>query len=345
MSKLHACLFAFLVAIASIAFPAHAQLMCGTDSRYFNNSGLNFTTDMPTGINASAPVGTVLYRKDMSIGIWCGKDMNISSSWSVDQEEIFISRSNLANILGRDSGLTLYVTINGDRGTTRKSFGTGVKTNIPWVHDTLDNSYLNRVEVNVTIELVKTGESNNLSIAKNDVMIFDIGDAFGGTLQYFMKGAKKLVFTTQTCEIKDSGNFSATLDSVSINDIRSAGPIEAPGRDFMVSILCNSDLWSTQNIVMKITGNSIPEMANLGLFHWQDVNSGGNAKDIALQLLQGINGSNYIPVIPGENFIVGNFEKRLKEVTIPLRARYYATGMDLSPGEVQAVLFYNIDYQ
>ncbi|WP_435928707.1 fimbrial protein [Dryocola sp. BD613] len=344
MFKLNGLLFVFVMALASVTLPAQAVLKCGTDSPFLNNSGLNFNTDMPNGINASAPVGTILYRKDMEISVWCGKDMNNSGSWSTEAEEIFVTRKNLSDILGSNSGLTVYVTINGDRGTSRKAFGTGIKTTTPWIHESIDNSYLDRVTVNVTVELVKTGENNTLN-AKVDTVLFDIGDAYDGSIQYFMKGAKKLTFTTQTCEVKDSGNFSATLDSLSINNIRSAGPIETPSRDFMVSIICNSDLWSTQNILMKITGDSIPEMTSQGLFHWKNINTGENAKDIALQLLQGANGANYIPVVPGEDFIIGNFEKRLKEVTIPLRARYYATGMDLSAGDVQAVLFYNIDYK
>ncbi|RWR02355.1 hypothetical protein ED28_08215 [[Pantoea] beijingensis] len=345
MFKLNVCLLVFVAVIVSVTFPAYASLKCGTDSPYFNNSGLNFNTDLPNGINASAPIGTVLFRKDMEITVWCGKDATKSGSWTKEPEEIFITRANISDALGRNSGLTVYVTVNGDRGTTRKAFGTGIKTIIPWVDGSINNSYLDRAVLNVTVELVKTGENKEIS-TKNDRVIFEVGDAYSGDIQYFMKGAKKLEFTTQTCEVKDSGNFSATLDSLSINNIRSAGPVETPERDFVVSIICNSNLWSTQNIMMKITGDSIPEMAKQGLYYWKDIRTGEKARDIALQLLQGANGANYIPVEPGKNFIVGNFEKRMEEVSIPLRARYYATGTkDLSPGELQTVLFYNIDYE
>ncbi|MTH45705.1 fimbrial protein [Intestinirhabdus alba] len=348
MCKLNVGLLIFITALLSVALPAQADLKCGTDSQSLNNSGIDFAKDVPRQINSSAPVGTVLYRKEMELSLWCGKDLSKTSSWDTTPEEIVIRRENLANMLGSDSGLAIYITINGDRGTSAKIFRTGVETNIPWVSNSIDNSYLPRAVVNVTIELVKTGENKKLNVKSNTMKLFSVQSSLGTDtdLTYYLKnGRSNLDFTIQTCDINGSGNFTATIDTLNTSSIHSVGPIESPSRDFNVSIICNSDLWSTQSIVMKITGNNVAGMADQGLFHWKDLETGLNAENIALQLLQGADGSSYVPVVPGEKFVVGNFENRLSTVTIPLRARYYATGTTISAGEVQSVLFYNIDYE
>ncbi|KIQ52708.1 hypothetical protein TA05_02965 [Citrobacter rodentium] len=284
----------------------------------------------------------------MKLSIWCGKDINSTNSWDTSPEEIVIRRENLANMLGSNSGLELYVTINGERGTNAKIFHTGIETNIPWVSNSIDNSYLPRANVDITIELVKTGENNVLSVKSNTMKIFSVQSSLGTDTEmiFYLKNGKSTInFTTQTCDVNGSGNFTATIEELNISTIRSVGPVETPTRDFDVSIKCNADLWSTQNILMKITGNNIADMTDKGLFYWRDLSTGANAEGIALQLLQGVNGTTYIPVVPGENFVIGNFDKRLSTVTIPLRARYYATGNNFTAGDVQSVLFYNIDYE
>ncbi|MGU3413093.1 fimbrial protein [Enterobacteriaceae bacterium C23F] len=341
MAKRIFSLLALLGLFAGAAAPAYAELTCGSDSPVFSNAAMDFSK-IPNQINTSVPINTVIYSKETVATIWCGKKLTGSNPFT--EEEIFINRITTTNILGSNSGLTVYVTINGNRGTTGKNFGTGVVTNKPWTNG-LDTDYLDRVTVNVTVELVKTGENLSLNPKSNNIQLFTVGTQGAGDTQYYLRNNNYLNFTIQTCDIYGDGNFSAELNPLSVNSIHAPGAIDSPTRDFDVLINCNSDLWSTQNILMKITGESISGMENLGLYKWKNVSTGEEVPDMALQLLQGASGS-YEPVVPGQNFVVGNFEEGLTVVRIPLRAKYYATGVSqLTPAEVRSVLVYNIDYQ
>ena len=97
MYKLNVSLFIFVTALLLIAVPARADLRCGTDSTMLSNAGIDFAKDVPTQINSNTPIGTILYRKEMKLSIWCGKDINSTNSWDTSPEEIGIRRENLAN--------------------------------------------------------------------------------------------------------------------------------------------------------------------------------------------------------------------------------------------------------
>lgn len=341
MAKRIFSLLALLGLLAGAATPAYADLTCGSDSPVFNNTAMDFSK-IPNQINTSVPINTVIYSKETVATIWCGKKMTGSNPFT--EEEIFINRITTTNILGSDSGLTVFVTINGNRGTTGKAFGTGVLTNKPWTNG-LDTEYLDRVTVNVTVELVKTGENKSLQPKSNNIQLFSVGTQGAGDVQYYLRNNSYLKFTTQTCDIYGDGNFRAELSPLSVSSILAPGPIDSPSKDFEVLINCNSELWNSQDILMKITGENISGMENLGLYKWKNVSTGDEVPDMALQLLQGADG-NYLPVVPGQNFVIGNFEKSLTVVRVPLRAKYYATGVSqLTPAEVRSVLVYNIDYQ
>lgn len=334
-------LFVVVVSMVVATFPLHAELTCGSDSPVFNNTAMDFSK-LPNGINTNVPINTVIYSKETVATVWCGKRLVGSNPFG--EEEIYINRLNLSNILGRDSGLTVYVTINGNRDNTAKQFPTGVTTKKPWTNG-LDTDYLDRVTFTVLVELVKTGNNTTLQPRSNNIQLFNVGTQGAGDVQYFLRNTSYLNFTTQTCDIYGDGNFRANLEPLNVSDIHSSGPIDSPSRDFEIRINCNSNLWSTQNILMNITGDSVAAMENQGLFKWKDVATGDYVPDMALQLLQGSNGS-YLPVIPGQKFIIGNFENSLSVVSVPLRAKYYATGTsNLVPAELRSILVYNVDYQ
>lgn len=319
-----------------------AAIHCDFDSTSLVTTLFDFN-EMPNGINASAPVGTVLFSKTHQIPIWCAKDGRKGSSIS-KPEPIYINRSDVSNVFGSKSGLMLYITINGDRGNTRKAFSTGLQASYIWLPG-LSTADATHFTLDVTIELVKTGENTILS-TKNTAMLFSVGDQFDTSdMVFYMKNGNKLIFTTQTCDIMGSGNYTANLPPLNISDVKVTGPVDGHTADINVQLSCNSTLWSTQAILMKLTGQDVPGSANNGLFFFKSQDSGESARGIALQMFQGARGQPFKPLIVGQNFEVGNFEDGQSVVTIPLRAGYYVRDKNMTPGKLQSVLIYQIDYQ
>lgn len=323
-------------------FFAQAAVHCDFDNTSMVTTLFDFS-EMPNGINASAPVGTVLFNKTHQIPVWCAKDGRKGSSIS-GPEPIYINRSDVSNVFGSKSGLTLYITVAGDRGNTRKAFNTGLQTSYLWL-PSLSTKDATRFTLDVTIELVKTAENTLLS-AKNTVMLFGVGDQFDTSdMVFYMKNGGKLVFTTQTCDVMGSGNYTANLPPLNISDVKGTGPVDGHTADINVQLSCNSTLWSSQSIMMKLTGQDVPGSASDGLFFFKSLESGESAMGIALQIFQGARGQAFTPVTVGQNVEVGNFEDGQSVVTIPLRAGYYVRDKNMTPGKLQSILVYQIDYQ
>lgn len=319
-----------------------AAVHCDFDNTSMVTTLFDFN-EMPNGINASAPVGTVLFTKTHQIPVWCAKDGRKGSSIS-GPESIYINRMDVSNAFGSKSGLTLYITVGGNRGNTRKAFNTGLQTAYPWL-PSMSNKNATRFTLDVTIELVKTAENTLLS-TKNTVMLLSVGDQFDSSdLVLYMRNGNKLVFTTQTCDVMGPGNYTANLPPLNIRDVKGTGPVDGHTADINVQLSCNSTLWSTQAIMMKLTGQDVPGSASDGLFFFKSLDSGESAPGIVLQMFQGARGQPFAPITVGQNFEVGNFEDRQSVVTIPLRAGYYVRNKNMTPGKLQSILVYQIDYQ
>lgn len=330
------------VSLTAAPLITQAAVHCDFDNTPLVTTLFNFN-EMPNGINASAPVGTVLFTKTHQIPVWCAKDGRKGSSIS-GPEPIYLNRADVSSVFGSNSGLTLYITLSGDRGNTRKAFNTGLQTSYTWLPG-LSTNDATRFTLDVTIELVKTAENTTLS-AKNSVVLFSVGDQFDTSdMVFYMKNANNLVFTTQTCDVTGSGNYTANLPPLNISDVKTTGPVDGHTADINVQLSCNSTLWSTQAIVMKLTGQDVPGAASDGLFFFKSLDSGESAPGIALQMFQGARGQPFAPITVGQNFEVGNFEDGQSVVTIPLRAGYYVRDKNMTPGKLQSILIYQIDYQ
>lgn len=330
------------IGLISSSFVAQAALKCDFDGSSMVSTLFDFN-ELPNGINASAPVGSVLFTKEHSIPIWCAKNGAIGSSITSGKEDIYINRMNVVNLFGTNSGLALYITINGERSSARKAYPTGLNSNYLWLTG-LSKDPATHFTLDVTLELVKTGPNNLLNV-KNTVELFNIGNMFDGDMKFYMKNANKLVFTTQTCDVMGTGEYTETLPPLNISNVNDTGPVDGHTVDINVKLSCNSKLWSTQAIVMKLTGQDIPGAGSDGLFFFKNRTTGEQAQGIALQMLQGARGQPFTPVVVGQNFKVGNFEDGQSVVTIPLRAGYYVRDKKLSPGLLQSILVYQIDYQ
>lgn len=328
-----------LILLMATCSQAWAELNCDFSSGYQDKTALDFNL-IPNQIQTDVPIGTVIYSKTMHLSLWCAKKIT-GNFW--EEENVYINTKNMSNALGSNSGLTIFVTVNGDRNYTARRFDLGISTAIPYAAGLSTDSYLN-FEQDIVIELVKTGENSTLSPKSSQIRVFDIGSAGDGILQFNMKNTAKLTFTTQTCEVTGDGNYTFSLPSLDTSQISALGQVTGFNHDFNVDLTCNSSLWSSLGIYMSLSGQGVTGLEKEGVFSFKDLSTGDVSDEIAVQLFRQ-DGSDWLPVTLGEKFKFTEFGSGFSTVSIPLRAGYYALKSGPSPGDFQSIVIYTISYE
>ena len=313
---------------------------CGPDSNTSNSITAFDFNQLPNQIPNTVPVGTTIYDVTMDLELWCAKEINASTVTS-GYEKIYINRDNINNILGNNSGLTFYVTINGDRGTAAKSYDSGYTTNAVFATG-LSTSYYTKITIPVRVELVKTAQNVSMSPMKNDVWLFSVGDAGTGYMRYRATNVKKLSFSEFTCNATTPDIYQ-TLPVLNISEIQTSGSVDGHTIDFPLSLRCNGNLWSTLSINMAFSGTPVTGLERNGVYQFLN-DSGTVAQGIGFQILHQNSAGDFIETANGEWFKIGDFISRNEIITVPLRAAYYRTSGNLTPGALKGTVTYTIDY-
>lgn len=337
MQMIKSCLLIFSL---TVCFYTRADLTCGFSDNYVGKTEFDFKT-IPSQIPSGLPVGTVIYSKTMNFKTWCAKAPR--SSGVFDSEYIYFNVKNLDGVFGRESGLGLSITINGQKFTGAQSLKTDYQTRTLFIMGSPTDRYLN-FDSEVVVDLIKTGENVTLDPQSNTVVLFDIGSVGNGSLQFMMRNTSMLSFSTQTCDVTGDENYRVTLPPLSIHDVSGTGSTPGVSSDFNINLFCNSNLWSTLGIWMTLTGPGISGLENQGVFSFKDKVTGEISNQIAMQIFRS-EGNIWTPISLGEKFKVGSFESALSNMTISLRAGYYALSNKQSVGEYQTTLIYTIKYE
>lgn len=330
-----------LVASAFMCNKSYAIIHCGPDSNVTNSNIAFDFNELPNQIPTSVPVGTTIYQQDMELELWCAIDIK-TETIPPEVKMIYVNRDNIENTLGKDSGLTFYITINGDRSSVAQSYESGTTTDIYFANG-LPTKYYTKLTVPVRVELVKTSQNIKLSPLRNDIWLFSIGDAGTGYLRYRATNAKKLTFTEFTCNTV-TPNITQTLPTLDISEIKSNGRVDTHTTDFSVGLNCNGDLWSTLSINMSFSGTAVSGLEGSGVYQFFNSTSGEVAEGIGFQLLHQNGAGEYVETPDKAWFKVGNFSDRSEVLNVPLRAVYYKTGGKVMPGEVTGRVTYTVDY-
>ncbi|MEE4408893.1 MULTISPECIES: fimbrial protein [unclassified Serratia (in: enterobacteria)] len=295
----------------------------------------------PNKIPKDLPMGSTIYDKTVELPIWCAKKMG-----SFGAESVYLNRMDLTDVLGKDSGLTVFVTLNGKRGDKYEMIDTGYSTNIPYVQGLPVENYLN-FKTSVRIELVKTGP-NNIIEAKGGFyqILFSVGSQSDGSLSFLMNNANNLQFTMQTCDISGDKNIQIALPDLNINELRTVGPIEGHSKDFTINLNCSADIWSTMNIMMSLAGTSAGGTGTNGVFEFRNSTSGDAISGLGVQMLRQLSSSAYEEITNGAWFKIGQFGEGQTLISVPFRARYYrTTNAKVEAGMVKSLVTYTVNYQ
>jgi type 1 fimbria pilin len=330
-----------LVASAFMCNKSYAIIRCGPDSNVTNSNTAFDFNELPNQIPTTVPVGTTIYDVTMDLELWCAIDITTQTIPPAERM-IYVNRDDISNALGSNSGLTFYITINGDRNTVSQSYESGHITDVYFVQG-LQTKYYTKLTVPVRVELVKTGQNISISPLRNDIWLFSIGDAGTGYLRYRATNAKKLNFTEFTCNTTTPDIYQ-TLPTLDISDLKGNGRVDTHTTDFSVSLNCNGNLWSTLSINMSFNGTTVPGLENSGVYQFFNRTSGDAAEGIGFQILHQNGSGDYVETGNNAWFKVGNFSERSEILNIPLRAAYYKTGDKVMPGEVTGRVTYTVDY-
>ncbi|QKJ89247.1 fimbrial protein [Paramixta manurensis] len=334
-------IFLMIFYLAGPAAYAASVIKCGSDSNTSNSINAFDFDLLPNQIPDTVPVGTTIYDTTMDLELWCAK---APGSIGSGEEKIYVNREPIQGTLGSKSGLSFFITINGERSDQRKTYDSGYTTSAIFLQG-LATSYYTKIKVPVRIELVKTGENVQLNPAANYIFLFSVGDQGRGELLYRAININKLGFSSFTCNTlnTDIHRTLPVLNLANINGI--TGRIDGYADDFSIRLNCNGELWSTLSINMAFNGAMIPGLESQGVYLFTSANDGGVAKGIGFQLLHKDASDQYVTSGKGEWFKVGNFTSGLNTLDVPVRAVYYKTAEQSSPGKLTGIVTFTIDYQ
>lgn len=324
------------------SFYSHAALKCEFVQTPENPSFVIFDfASFPNKIPKDLPIGATIYDKTVDLSIWCAKKIGGSGK----KESVFLNRMDLTDILGRDSGLAVFITLNGRRGYNLESINTGYETNIPYVGGISPENYLH-FTTPVRIELVKTGENKSIAPKNGNVQrLFTVGSQMDGDLTFLMNNTNKLQFTTQTCDISGEKNIQIALPDQNVNELSSIGPVTGKDKDFSINLNCNSDIWSTMKIMMSLTGTLAAGGGN-GVFEFRNASTDDVISGLGVQMLRQLSSSGYEEITNGAWFKIGQFDEGRTQIRVPFRARYYrTTNAKVEAGKVKSLVTYTINYQ
>ncbi|WP_006316832.1 fimbrial protein [Serratia inhibens] len=324
------------------SFYSHAALKCEFIQTPDNPSYVLFDfLSFPNKIPKELPIGTTIYDKTIELSLWCAKKLG-----SFGNESIFLNRMDLTDVLGKDSGLTIFITLNGKRGHNFEMINTGYSTSIPYIQGVPSENYLN-FKSTVRFELVKTGENKVINPKGGYYQtLFSVGSQADGDLTFLMNNANKLQFTTQTCDVSGDKNIQIALPDQNVNELTSIGPVEGKNKDFSINLNCSSDIWSTMKIMMSLTGTSVGGLGNNGVFEFRNATTDAVVSGLGVQMLRQLSSLGYEEITNGAWFKIGQFGEGRTQISVPFRARYYrTTNAKVEAGNVKSLVTYTINYQ
>lgn len=324
--------------IANLSYAT--TIRCGQDSHVTNSVTAFDFNKLPNNIPNNLPLGTTIYDVTMNLELWCAKEFN-TGTIHTGKEKIYINRDTIDNTLGDKSGLSFYVTINGERDKAKRSYDSGYTTDVFFASGVPTSNYT-KIRVPVRVELVKTGETEAITPFRNDVWLFSVGDAGLGYIRYRATNVRKLSFSEYTCNIT-TPNIHQTLPGLKVSELPQSGRADKQAIDFAIALRCNGNISSTLSINMALNGTPVAGLENHGVYPFFD-RSGNMAEGIGFQILHQDSTGAFIETANNAWFKIGNFSSANKLLTVPLRAAYYRTDQKVTPGELTGLVTYTVNY-
>ncbi|MGX5011151.1 fimbrial protein [Enterobacter asburiae] len=329
--------FTLPIAVLLMGFcsPALADLKCEAQN---TSTLLTFGKDIAAlKVSASTPIGTVLLNRQVDFNVACSL-----SSLTGSAELAYLKRKELGSLLG--NGLTVFVTFNGNRGSTAAAISTG--TNITNRNGAigLPSSQWQLLSLSVVIEVVKTGAAPATPVTVPTTLnLFTIDSRVTGTpAGYFIQGGNSTSFVNDTCLVNGGDSFNVPMGSVTTNSISGfgsgVGSVSAD-KSFAIDLTCDTALSGAFNVMMTLNGSPVSGQATNGVLALSS--DTGAASGAGIQVLHGVS---LLPVTFGTAWKIGSFPLSGTAINVPFIARYYQTSSTVTAGVANSTMTYTIDY-
>lgn len=293
-------------------------------------------------LSSSLPIGKTVFNQSYTIDVWC----SISDPLQQEAEMAFFIRRTNMQTLG--NGLTLFTTLNGNRGSEHSVVSTGVMINNHNAAASLPPRTWQHFSLNVTVEIVKTGGTpqrpEQIKPINSRIALFHVGSESGVKNAKFMMldATSGLTFIAQSCQIQGLASFSVPLGPVRTRRNQGLGSgigSTNAGKTFSLNFLCDTDVSGDFTVLMQLDGTAPAGRINSSLIALSDeVNS---ATGVALQILHADSGT---PVNIGQSWQIARYPLTDRTLTVSFLARYYQTAEHITPGRANSSLTWTLNY-
>lgn len=159
--------------------------------------------------------------------------------------------------------------------------------------------------------------------------------------------AEGIKIVNSTCEITGNANQVIDMGTIQRSKLTTMGQSDTNEQNFQIDVKCNGGNNKTQAVKIGFDYTPDPTYASQGVIANATTGSGGSvyAKGIGIQLLKNQD-SDKGSIKAGDVVNIG--QTVLNKETTPvlkLRARYFKTATETTPGDVSAVVNFNLVYQ
>jgi type 1 fimbria pilin len=317
---------------------AQADLKCAT------GDGSATLVDLASSVKVtpSTPIGTTLFSQTFT-----GIKAKCSTSTLRETATAYFVRPNLSTVLG--SGLTLFVTYNGNRNSTAGNISTGVTVNNNSAFLGLPSSSWQDVALGpITVEIVKTGATGTSAPGTVSANL-TIGSV-GSTLQtsdkalYYLRGGNTIGYLAETCKVPSPASFNVELGNIaaSTSGFGSGVGSTSTAKDFAIALSCDTAISGAFKVMLQLDATPVSGLASQGVLALTDAGKPGVAGGVGVQVL---NRTTSTPVALATPWLVGNFPMSSSLINVPFSARYYQTAARVTPGTANSSMTYTISYQ
>lgn len=304
---------------------------------------VSFTAANALKLSTSLPIGRSVFNQSYHITAWC----SISDPLQSAAEMAWFTRLTGPQTLG--NGLTLFTTLNGDRGSEPHSrVATGVMIDNHNAAAGLPPRTWQRLDLNITVEIIKTAATpewpERVKPVSARIPLFELGSDSGGkTARYLMLDATTgLTFTARSCRIQGPASFNVSLGPVRISTEQGLGShigSTSTGKPFALNFLCERDVSGNFTVMLRLDGRAPEGLSAKGLIglNHQD----GGASGVAMQI---VDASSATPVDIGQSWQIARYPLSDSRVSVPMQVRFYQTGSIITPGSAEATLTWTVDY-
>lgn len=319
-----------------------ALLMAGATSAWADCTRGQATTvrlDMAMGrvvVRPDLPVGAVIAQQTWTMSAGSGINYTCTGSNTFKADIVVPSVTDLGNKVYSTNvqGIGMRFSRGGDTvniiypGSYRPNAGRRP------VNYSLEGSRF-------TLEIIKTAAltgSGTLTSGKYTSYDWEYGR--NPILETYLS-ANAITVVSPSCAILSGKNQNVDVGSIKRSELKGVGTT-AGGVDFNIQLQCSGGLNESgyANIQTSFSGTlATGTTARMGALLNEKAGS-GMAKDVGIQVLK-----DGAPLEFNQKYNVGRLSNQeVRYITIPLRARFYQYGQNVSTGEVESHMIFNLTY-